>query len=230
MPRSSAGSAARSASSVAKATISPVSPAGRVAPLPPSAVSTQRLREGCDDLGLLDAAHPAIGDVERLDMNIGEAQRLQPRHRPGARARLGFAAGEARADLGGQSLDDRPGGVVAERALWRIAAIRSWAGRLRGHRRQIAGRGSTSPASCPSGYGPPDGLPITPHFAIATAVPGTPHSEGRAMAVQYSYVMKGLTKTFPGQPKPVLPQPPPAASSPAPRSRSSASTAPASRR
>ena len=26
----------------------------------------------------------------------------------------------------------------------------------------------------------------------------------RQMAVQYSYVMKGLTKTFPGAPKPVL--------------------------
>src|SRR5882757_3430575 len=35
----------------------------------------------------------------------------------------------------------------------------------------------------------------------------SPHSKRRspqAMAVQYSYVMKGLTKTFPGAPKPVL--------------------------
>jgi ATP-binding cassette ChvD family protein len=44
---------------------------------------------------------------------------------------------------------------------------------------------------------------MTPQFAIAAPFPNSRPKDAR-MAVQYSYVMKGLTKTFPGQPKPVF--------------------------
>ena len=50
-------------------------------------------------------------------MDVREAERLQPRHRPVARPRLGLGAGEPRPDLGGQPLDDVPGDLVLQRRV-----------------------------------------------------------------------------------------------------------------
>jgi hypothetical protein len=83
----------------------------------------QRLREGRDDLGMLLAAHPDR-HVERLDMDVGEAQLGEPAHRPVARPRFGLGAGEALADLGGQPFEEIPGDRVGgERAIAQLGGV-----------------------------------------------------------------------------------------------------------
>jgi len=76
----------------------------------------QRLREGGDDLGRSVAPFP-IGDLERLDPDVCEAQRLELRDGPVAGARFGIAAGLARADFGGEALGDLPGQIVGQRGV-----------------------------------------------------------------------------------------------------------------
>jgi ATP-binding cassette ChvD family protein len=53
-------------------------------------------------------------------------------------------------------------------------------------------------------YKPPDGLPMAVKEGRAAPIPYILMERRAAMAAQYSYVMKNMTKTFPGAPKPVL--------------------------
>ncbi len=50
-------------------------------------------------------------------MDVGEAERLQPPHRPFPRPGLGLGAGRAGADLGRQPLDDVAGDLVLQRRV-----------------------------------------------------------------------------------------------------------------
>ena len=65
------------------------------------------MRERRGDAPAFLAAHPDRHH-EGLDPDIGETQRLQPLHRPFPRARLGFSPGRARADFGGEPLNNFP--------------------------------------------------------------------------------------------------------------------------
>ena len=80
----------------------------------------QLARERRDDLAGFRIAQPGLLG-ERLDMDIGEAQRGQFRHAPVARPRRRGAAGRTRADLGGQRFQHLPGGVVMQGLYHAIA-------------------------------------------------------------------------------------------------------------
>src|ERR1051325_10477104 len=66
---------------------------------------------------MLLPAHPDR-HVERLDMDVGEAELGQATHRPGPPPRLRLGAREPLADLGGDALDEVPGdGVAVQRRV-----------------------------------------------------------------------------------------------------------------
>ena len=82
----------------------------------------QRLRMRADHRCALAATHP-LRERHRLGPDAVEAQLLELRLRPGDRARIGFAARQARSDLGGQRFGDLPAGVVGQRAFAQLFGL-----------------------------------------------------------------------------------------------------------
>ena len=113
------------------------------APLLPNAVTASGWGKGAEDFGALRAAHPHR-HVERLDADVGEAQRLQLGDRPVAGAGLCLGPGEARADFGRQPFGDVPGIIVLERGIAERGDLRARDERLaagaRGERRRAERR------------------------------------------------------------------------------------------
>ncbi len=157
-------------------------------------------------------------------MDVLEAQCGELLDRPGAGAGLGLGRSEALADLGGEPLDNIPGDrVTSERGVAQRGRIgcglgqggegkgEGGGGREQGaldHGRSASGaaracqwkgrfpRVSLRSARC---HRPAPSL-------HARQLPACPISrtETPPVAAQYAFVMKDMTKTFPGAPKPVL--------------------------
>ena len=99
----------------------------------------QRLHAVAQHVCRLAAAYP-LGEARRLGPDLVVAKRLELRHRPRHRARIGLAAGQARADVGGQRFHHLPAGVVGERGDAQRGSLRHRGivdarGRLRQQRR-----------------------------------------------------------------------------------------------
>src|SRR5690606_13569144 len=76
----------------------------------------QRLRKGRDDFRALVLAQPD-GEGHRLQPDPVEAHLLEAGLGPGHGTGIGLAAGQARADLGGQAFDEVPGEVAGQGLL-----------------------------------------------------------------------------------------------------------------
>jgi hypothetical protein len=145
--------------------------------------------------------------VKRLDRDIVEAQRLQLFRRPRPCPGLCLAASKARADIGGQPRHDVPRDIVLRR--FRLRGNEGNEGGGERERAELVSH-ETSPIfgvlSCQHPIRQNARLPGPSRLArgrIKCRV-RTPFHQGTIMAAQYAYVMKDMTKTFPGAQKPVL--------------------------
>ena len=83
----------------------------------------ERLRVIAHDGGRFAAAHP-LRKAHRLQPDLVVAQRLELRLGPAHGARIGFAAGQARTDFGGQRFEHLPRGAITQCSVAQRARVR----------------------------------------------------------------------------------------------------------